>query len=75
MFKCELLPDKKLQISVVPSAQRYFALQNEKVWLQAALGFAVRNDIFYETELGGEDLAYVGLMEGVNSKGATITDA
>ena len=56
MFKVEVQDDGTLNVSVVPSSAEYFSTLNEQKWLKAALEFAEGNDVFCETEKGGEDL-------------------
>jgi len=76
IFRCELLPDRRLQVSVTPRCQKYFEKLNQKTWLQAALTYAIGTDTFCETETGhGEDLGYVDPVLNPSHKGAAFADA
>lgn len=74
IFKCEILKDQRLKISVTPKCQAYFKKLNQDTWLRTALAYAVRNDIFSENEKGaGRDVAFVGLVDNPSDAG-DITD-
>ena len=49
----------KLIVSVVESSRQYFSNLNQKKWLKAAKDYAKQNDIFFDTEKGGQDLCLV----------------
>lgn len=55
MFKVEIV-GTKFKCSVTPSSESYMKSLNKKKWVKEAEAYAESEDIFCETERGGEDV-------------------
>lgn len=58
IFKAELLPDGFLEVSTAPKSVSYMEDLNEKKWIEAALKYAIQNDIFMAHEGGSDENLY-----------------
>jgi len=58
IFKAELLPDGFMEVSTATKSASYMEDLNEKKWIEAALKYAIRNDIFMSSEDGSDEDLY-----------------
>lgn len=56
IFHVSICPKGQLHVRITEKHRSYFHQFNTKELLEDALAFAIQNDIFQETEEGGEDI-------------------
>ena len=56
LFKITITPDKKFKAEITPSSKAFFEQFNQEYWLKRAEEYANTEDIFCETEQGGDDI-------------------